>query len=74
MPEVQPEQQEDNSKPGFLAIMMSVVAAAFGVQSDKNRERDFTHGNPLAYIAGGLLFTVLFVLTIIGVVMLVLPE
>ena len=59
--------------PNFLQVMLSVVAAAFGVQTGKNYERDFSTGNPLAYIAGGLLFTVLFVLAIATVVSLVLP-
>ena len=59
--------------PSFLQVMMSVFAAAFGVQKDENYERDFTTGSPLPFIAGGILFTVLFVLTIIGVVFLVLP-
>ncbi len=58
--------------PGFLDVMLSVMAAAFGVQNSKNRERDFTHGNPLAFIAAGLIFTLLFILTIVGVVNLVL--
>ena len=52
--------------------MLSVMAAAFGVQNSKNRERDFSHGNPLAFIVAGLIFTVLFVMTIVGVVNLVL--
>ena len=70
--------QKDSSQkpakpPSFLQVMMSVFAAAFGVQKDENYERDFTTGSPLPYIVGGILFTVLFVLTIIGVVMLVLP-
>jgi hypothetical protein len=53
--------------------MMSVFAAALGVQKNENYERDFTTGSPLPFIVGGILFTVLFVLTIIGVVFLVLP-
>ena len=48
------------------------MAAAFGVQNSKNRERDFTTGNPLVFIAAGLIFTILFVLTIIGVVNLII--
>jgi hypothetical protein len=64
-----PEQQKP---PSILEVALSVVAAAFGVQSSKNRERDFTTGNPIVFIAAGLIFTILFVLTIIGVVNLVL--
>ena len=33
-----------------------------GVQSRRNRERDFTHGKPLHFVIGGLIGTLLFVL------------
>lgn len=59
-------------KPGFLSIVRSTLAAAIGVQSSKNRERDFTQGSPLAFIAAGIIFTVLFILTVVTVVHLVL--
>ena len=62
------EQQE----PTTWEVIKSVLAAALGVQNSKNRERDFTHGNPIVFIFGGLIFTVVFVLTIVGVVFLVL--
>ena len=64
--------QEEVREPGFWEVVMSVLAAALGVQTSKNRERDFTKGNPLVFIAAGLIFTVLFVLTLIGVVNLIL--
>ena len=59
--------------PSFLQVMMSVFAAALGVQKNENYGRDFTTGSPLPFIVGGILFTTMFVLTIIGVVFLVLP-
>lgn len=63
----------DEGKPPTLPqLVMSVFAAAFGVQNRENLERDFSRGNPVAFIVAGLIFTVLFVLTIIGVVNLVL--
>jgi len=65
--------REKENSPTKLQIAKSVVAAAFGVQSSENHERDFANGKPLAYIIGGIIFTVIFVLTIIGVVSLVLP-
>lgn len=73
----EPASQENPSDdvaaaPGFWQTMMSVIAAAFGVQSAANRERDFSKGNPLVFIAAGLIFTVVFVLTIIGAVYLIL--
>jgi hypothetical protein len=38
-----------------------VLAAFFGVQSNKNRERDFTSGKPWVFIMVGLVLTVLLV-------------
>lgn len=64
--------EEELKEPSFWEVVMSVLAAAIGVQNAKNRERDFTRGNPLVFIVAGLIFTVLFVLTIVGVVYLVL--
>lgn len=62
----------DNKPPTLLQMMHSVLAAAFGVQSGKNRARDFTHGKPSHFILLGIVFTVIFGLTLYGVVNLVL--
>ncbi len=62
----------EQQHPNFLNVFKSVIASFFGVQSAKNRERDFTHGKPVHYIAVGLLVTLLFILTVWGVVSLVL--
>jgi hypothetical protein len=59
-------------KPGFFNILLSTFAAAFGVQSRKNQEKDFKHGNIYVYIAAGIIFTVLFVFTVIFAVRAVL--
>ena len=60
------------SKPSILDIAKSVMSAAIGVQSNKNRERDFQHGSLPAYLLGGILFTILFILGILLIVSLVL--
>lgn len=65
-------EKEDNSLT-FWQVLSSTLAAAFGVQSSKNRERDFTKGKPSQFIFMGIGFTVVFVLIMIGVVSLVLP-
>jgi hypothetical protein len=49
-------------------IIRSVLAAFIGVQSDKNRQADFEQGSLKNFIIAGLIFTVIFVLTIIYVV------
>jgi hypothetical protein len=58
--------------PTLWQMLQSVFAAAFGVQSGKNRARDFGHGKPSQFIALGLLFTLCFIVTVFGVVKLVL--
>ena len=62
----------DNKPPTFWQMLHSVVAAAFGVQSAKNRARDFTHGKPSHFVILGLLFTAVFALTLLGIDKLVL--
>jgi len=58
--------------PSFLSVLGSVLASMFGVQSNRKREQDFTHGKPSQYIIIGLLVTAVFILTIWGVVSLVM--
>ena len=53
-------------------VVLSVLAAGLGVQSSKNRERDFKQGRAGTFIAAGLIFTVLFIGAVYAVVQLVL--
>ncbi|RUO76814.1 DUF2970 domain-containing protein [Pseudidiomarina taiwanensis] len=62
------------SKPNFFSVLVSVIAALFGVQSEQNRQRDFSKGNPKAYIAVGIVLIVLFVLSLVLIVQAVLPN
>ena len=62
----------DNKPPTFWQVLHSVMAAAFGVQSSKNRTRDFTHGKPSQFLLLGVLFTGVFALTLFTIVKLVL--
>jgi hypothetical protein len=61
----------DNKPPTLWQMVHSVLAAAFGVQSGKNRARDFTHGKPSHFVVLGIAFTVIFALTLFGIVKLV---
>ncbi|KJZ40127.1 DUF2970 domain-containing protein [Pseudomonas sp. B21-040] len=61
----------DNKPPTFWQMLHSVMAAAFGVQSGKNRARDFTHGKPSHFVILGILFTTVFALILYGIVQLV---
>ncbi|NJN45972.1 MAG: DUF2970 domain-containing protein [Candidatus Competibacteraceae bacterium] len=58
--------------PNILQVVLSVLASFFGVQSEKNRERDFTHGKAFHFIIAGLVLTLVFIVVIWGVVQLVL--
>ena len=55
-----------------VKIVQSTLAAAIGVQSKKNRERDFEEGDAGAFIAAGIIFTALFIATVLAVVQWVL--
>jgi len=58
--------------PSFLQVIQSTLAAAFGVQTEQARQRDFQHGRPLPFIIAGLIFTVVFVVLLVVVVNVVL--
>jgi hypothetical protein len=58
--------------PSLLSVLGSVMASMFGVQSNRKRKEDFTHGKPSQYVIIGLLVTVVFILTLWGVVSLVM--
>jgi len=69
------EKKSKNRKsqgPSVLKVMQSVAAGALGVQSNKRQEEDFGSHSPLPYIIGGLLFTALFIGTLVLVVNIVL--
>jgi hypothetical protein len=65
------EKKDQQLAPSFLSVLGSVMASMFGVQSSRRHETDFTHGKPIHYIMVGLLVTLVFILTVWGVVKLV---
>ncbi len=69
-PENGDKDSEDKLNP--VQVVSSVFAAGLGVQSSKNRERDFKQGRAGVFIAAGLIFTLIFIGTVYGVVQLVL--
>lgn len=79
MTEGKPEDSAQNRQEGqapesltFLSVVMSTLAAAIGVQSKANKERDFKHGSAGPFIVAGLVFTALFVGTLVLIVRFVL--
>jgi hypothetical protein len=74
--ETAPDSAKEASPKRLTAwqIVSSTIAAAFGVQSSRNRSRDFQAGKPSHFIVAGLVFTVLFVVGMIMLVRLVLSA
>jgi hypothetical protein len=66
--------QGERSSPSWGQTIGSIVAAAFGVQSSKHRQRDFKQGSAVRFIVGGIVFTVVFVLVVVMVVKIVLRH
>ena len=60
--------------PTTWQVIASVLASFFGVQSSKNRERDFKHGKAAHFIVVGLLATAAFVGVVILAVRLALSQ
>lgn len=56
--------RQSSGGTGFINVVKSAMAAAFGVQSSKNRERDFKHGKPIHFIIAGVFLTLSFLLLI----------
>lgn len=67
-----PTAQEKLDKLNPLQVVGSVFAAGLGVQSSKNRERDFKQGRLGVFIATGIIFTLLFIGFLVIVVQMVL--
>jgi hypothetical protein len=67
-----PSQDKEKLKP--MQVASSVFAAGLGVQSSKNRERDFKQGRFGVFIAAGIIFTLLFIGAVVGVVQMVLKN
>ncbi len=65
---------QHRASPSWFSILLSTIAAAFGVQSNKNRQRDFRHGSIGPYIVAGIIVTLGFVVTVSMVVRMVLKS
>lgn len=61
-------QQPDNGKPTLWQTIHSILAGLLGVQSSKNRERDFTKGDAGNFIG---VYVVLVAALVIGMVVTV---
>jgi hypothetical protein len=66
------ENGEENYQLSFGQLLLSTLSAFIGVQSNANRERDFKHGKISHFIFIGLLFGLVFILSIVAVVNIVM--
>jgi uncharacterized membrane protein len=65
-------QNNRDKELNLLQVITSVLAAGFGVQSKKNRDRDFEQGNAATFIGVGVAAIILFILLLYGIVKWVL--
>lgn len=56
----------------FWNLLLSTLAAFFGVQSEKNRTRDFQTGSPIPFIIMGIALAIALVFTLLFIVSQVL--
>lgn len=66
--------REKPKSPYIGALILSILAAAIGIQKKKNLEEDFSQSSPIPYILGGIIFTALFISTLIFVAKMALAE
>lgn len=66
--------KSDKNQSSIKNVFSSVAAAFFGVQSDKNRKRDFSEGKFIHFAIAGAILVVIFITLLIGIVSLVLPN
>ncbi len=65
---------DQDKKPSLIQTINSILAALFGVQSAKNRERDFTKGDAGNYIGVSVVLVVALVIGMIITVNMVLDA
>jgi hypothetical protein len=63
---------QEAGKVTLLQTIWSVLASFFGVQSTRNWHRDFTRGDPWAFVVVGVAITAVFIFVLLGIVRLML--
>ena len=66
--------EEVKKSPGPLQVIGSVLAAMVGIQTEDNRERDFTSGQIGNYIFVGIIVVAIFIFSLISIVNNILEE
>lgn len=58
----------NDNKPSFVHVVLSVLASAFGVQSQANYKRDFSQTTVLPFIVVGVILVLILILTLVSLV------
>ena len=66
------DSNEQRKGIGFWGTLQSTIAAACGIQTRANRERDFANAKPSTFVIAGILFVIVFIFGMYGIVQLVL--
>ena len=68
------KEDKKDKAPGVFAVIGSVLAAMIGIQSEENRERDFTKGDITNYIMVGIVVVAIFIFILIKFVNSLIPD
>ena len=61
------------NKLSLVKVIFSILASFIGVQSSKNRERDFRANSPAYFIVTGIIMTIIFIISLYFLVEVILP-
>jgi hypothetical protein len=76
-PPENPAQENLKEKPQevtALTVLGSVFGAWFGVQKEKNRQRDFSSKDPMPFIVAGIIFALVMIIGVIITVNIALSS
>lgn len=58
----------NKTNPSFIKVLKAVFGALIGVQSEQQRQHDFSDKNPIPYIITAVIFTFLFIITLLLII------
>jgi hypothetical protein len=64
---------QDPKRPSLLQVLFSTLAAFIGVQSDKNRQKDFQQSSIVPFMITGIVLAGLFIFGLIFIARQITP-
>jgi len=64
---------QDPKRPSLLQVLLSTLAAFIGVQSDKNRQKDFQQSSIVPFMITGIVLAGLFIFGLIFIARQITP-